>query len=226
MNPHQAEEVAALAQDTPGQCFIVNHCCTPNDRDAEGMARWRAGLLAMGRCHNIAIKLSNYAAYAPDRSLAADRDTLRTCIDAFGPRPLPVRQRLPGGAADHDLCRAVRPLPRGRRRIHLGRAGRRCSTTPPPACIGIGPMTPEPLAFIGTSDLAGLVRGKSVPLAELPGRMGRGVGITPQQPAAVGVRADLRHAVRHGGGPDAGARPGRALHHPHARRAGHHPVPR
>ena len=40
-------------------------------------------------------------------------------------------------------------------------------------------MTPEPLAFIGTSDLAGLLRGKSVPLAELPGRMGRGVGITP-----------------------------------------------
>ena len=39
-------------------------------------------------------------------------------------------------------------------------------------------MTPEPLAFIGTSDLAGLLRGKSVPLAALPGRMGRGVGIT------------------------------------------------
>ncbi|MBC7799176.1 MAG: glutamine synthetase, partial [Gemmatimonadaceae bacterium] len=36
---------------------------------------------------------------------------------------------------------------------------------------------PEALAFIGTSDLAGLVRGKSIPLADLPGRMGRGVGI-------------------------------------------------
>ncbi len=39
-------------------------------------------------------------------------------------------------------------------------------------------MTPEPLAFIGTADLAGLLRGKSIPLADLPGRMGRGVGIT------------------------------------------------
>ena len=36
----------------------------------------------------------------------------------------------------------------------------------------------DALAFIGTSDLAGLLRGKSVPLAELPGRMARGVGIT------------------------------------------------
>ena len=39
-------------------------------------------------------------------------------------------------------------------------------------------MTPETLAFIGSSDLAGLLRGKSVPLAELDGRMARGVGIT------------------------------------------------
>ena len=38
-------------------------------------------------------------------------------------------------------------------------------------------MTPEPLAFIGTSDLAGLLRGKSIPWSELERRMGRGVGI-------------------------------------------------
>ena len=40
-------------------------------------------------------------------------------------------------------------------------------------------MTPEPLAFIGTSDLAGLVRGTSVPLAALPGRMAHGGGSAP-----------------------------------------------
>ena len=85
MNAHQAADVAALAEQTPEQVFVVNHCCTPNDRDAEGMARWREGLRTMGRQPNIALKLSNYAAYAPERSFAADRDTLRTCIDAFGP---------------------------------------------------------------------------------------------------------------------------------------------
>ncbi len=36
---------------------------------------------------------------------------------------------------------------------------------------------PEPLAFIGTSDLAGLLRGKSIPWSELERRMGRGVGM-------------------------------------------------
>jgi glutamine synthetase len=39
-------------------------------------------------------------------------------------------------------------------------------------------MTPEAVVFVGTSDLAGLVRGKSFPAAELDGRMARGVGIT------------------------------------------------
>ena len=104
MNPHQADEVAALARDVPGQAFIVNHCCTPNDRDPEGMARWRAGLRAMGRQPNIAIKLSNYAAYAPDRSFAADRDTLRTCIDAFGPA------RCMFGS-DYPVARRTMPYP-------------------------------------------------------------------------------------------------------------------
>ncbi|MGI4941581.1 MAG: amidohydrolase family protein [Janthinobacterium lividum] len=85
MNAHQALEVAALARAMPGQTFVVNHCCTPNDRDEAGMARWRHGLAAMGKEQNILIKLSNFAAYAPDRSFEADRDTLRTCIDAFGP---------------------------------------------------------------------------------------------------------------------------------------------
>ncbi len=37
-------------------------------------------------------------------------------------------------------------------------------------------MTTEALAFVGTSDLAGLVRGKSFPLADLPSRLERGIG--------------------------------------------------
>ncbi len=113
MNPHQAEEVAALAGDVPGQSFIVNHCCTPNDRDEDGMARWRSGLKAMGRQPNIALKLSNYAAYSPTRSAAEDRDTLLTCIDAFGTdrclfgSDYPVARRTMRFAALCDRFRAV-----------------------------------------------------------------------------------------------------------------------
>ena len=39
-------------------------------------------------------------------------------------------------------------------------------------------MHSEPLIFVGTCDLAGLVRGKGFPLAELPNRLRDGVGLT------------------------------------------------
>src|SRR4051812_5563077 len=39
-------------------------------------------------------------------------------------------------------------------------------------------MQREPLIFVGTCDLAGLVRGKGFPAAELPARLRKGVGFT------------------------------------------------
>jgi glutamine synthetase len=36
----------------------------------------------------------------------------------------------------------------------------------------------EPLVFIGTCDLAGIVRGKGFPAAELPTRLHKGIGLT------------------------------------------------
>lgn len=84
MNPWQADEVAQLAGDYPDQMILVNHCCTPNDRDAEGIARWRHGLALMGAHDNVAIKVSNFGAYSPDRSIPALRETVMTCIEAFG----------------------------------------------------------------------------------------------------------------------------------------------
>jgi predicted TIM-barrel fold metal-dependent hydrolase len=86
MNPYQSQEVARLAADFPDQVFVINHCGTPVDRDAEGLERWKQGLKQMGALENIAIKVSNFGAYGQDRSLEALRGTVMTCIDAFGPR--------------------------------------------------------------------------------------------------------------------------------------------
>jgi len=84
MNPYQADEVARLAADFPGQVFIVNHCGTPVDRDEAGLQRWRDGLARMAGQPNIALKVSNFGAYGTDKSLPALRTTVLTCIDAFG----------------------------------------------------------------------------------------------------------------------------------------------
>ena len=85
MNPYQSEDVARLARDLPDLQIVVNHCATPVDRDEAGLARWRAGLALMAAEPNVAIKVSNFGAYAPDKSQAGLRTAVRTCVNAFGP---------------------------------------------------------------------------------------------------------------------------------------------
>jgi predicted TIM-barrel fold metal-dependent hydrolase len=83
MNPYQADDVARLAADFPDTIFLINHCGTPIDRDAESMAHWRRGLKLMAERPNIAIKVSNFAA-SSGGSVTAMRDIAMTCIDTFG----------------------------------------------------------------------------------------------------------------------------------------------
>ena len=52
--PGQMADALRLVRDFPDQTFILNHCGSPVDRDPEGMARWRAGLAALGREPNVA----------------------------------------------------------------------------------------------------------------------------------------------------------------------------
>ena len=113
MNPYQAAEVARLAQDFPNQTIIINHCCTPNDRDDAGIARWRNGLALLAAQPNVAIKVSNFGAYAADRSLPVLRQTVMGCIDAFGTAramfgtDYPVARRSMGYGAMVDAFAAI-----------------------------------------------------------------------------------------------------------------------
>jgi predicted TIM-barrel fold metal-dependent hydrolase len=82
--PYQAEEVARLAHDFPDQTFIINHCGSPIDRDREGMARWRAGLRALGSAPNVRIKISALTAYDPSPTPESLREVALHCIESFG----------------------------------------------------------------------------------------------------------------------------------------------
>jgi predicted TIM-barrel fold metal-dependent hydrolase len=82
--PYQAEEVARLAHDFPDQTFIINHCGSPIDRDREGMARWRAGLRALGSAPNVQIKISALTAYDPSPTPESLREVALHCIESFG----------------------------------------------------------------------------------------------------------------------------------------------
>ena len=81
----QLFEAARLVADFPDQAFVLEHCGSPIDRDAEAMRRWREGLAAVARSPNVAIKISDPFAYDPKWTLASLRDVVLACIDAFGP---------------------------------------------------------------------------------------------------------------------------------------------
>ena len=82
--PNQHEEAARLAADFPDQLFILNHCGSPIERDADGMASWRRGLGALARQPNVAIKISDLVAYDHDWTLDSLRMVTIACIEAFG----------------------------------------------------------------------------------------------------------------------------------------------
>ncbi|WP_421990214.1 amidohydrolase family protein [Roseococcus sp.] len=125
-NPWQASAIAELAADFPDLPIVVNHCCSPMDRDEAGLRRWHEGLAALGRRPNIHLKLSNLARYAPALTPEAARAVLRPCLDAFGAErclwgsDYPVARRELGYAATLDLFRrAIAPLPAADQRALL-----------------------------------------------------------------------------------------------------------
>jgi predicted TIM-barrel fold metal-dependent hydrolase len=82
--PSQMAEAAALAARFSDTQFILNHGGSPADRDAEGTARWRAGLKLLAAQPNVAIKISDLVAYDRDWTLESLRPVVLACIDAFG----------------------------------------------------------------------------------------------------------------------------------------------
>ncbi|CAN7638505.1 amidohydrolase family protein [Mesorhizobium amorphae] len=82
--PRQLGDAARLAAAFPDQQFVLNHCGSPIDRDAEGMRRWRDALRLLAEHDNVAIKISDLVAYDHDWTLDSLRPVVVHCIDCFG----------------------------------------------------------------------------------------------------------------------------------------------
>ncbi|MHA1547578.1 MAG: amidohydrolase family protein [Alphaproteobacteria bacterium] len=85
ITPWQALDAYRLAMDHPAIPIAINHCGSPIDRDAEGMARWRAGLHQLAKAPNTVIKISDPVAYDPHWTAQSLREVILACLDAFGP---------------------------------------------------------------------------------------------------------------------------------------------
>jgi predicted TIM-barrel fold metal-dependent hydrolase len=84
--PGQLGDAARLARAFPDQLFVLNHCGSPIDRDADSMQEWRDGLRALAAAPNVMIKISDLVAYDHSWALESLRPVVLHCIDCFGPR--------------------------------------------------------------------------------------------------------------------------------------------
>ena len=80
----QLAEALDLAQAFPDTQIIVNHTGSPADRDDDAIAAWRAGMSALARAANVAVKISDLGAYDHDWTTESTRPFIRHTIEAFG----------------------------------------------------------------------------------------------------------------------------------------------
>ena len=73
---------AAAASDPPGGVPLPAQACQRECLEGY-MNKY---LAAMAAHENVALKVSNFGAYSPDRSIPALRETVMGCIEAFGTR--------------------------------------------------------------------------------------------------------------------------------------------
>ena len=84
VNGGQLGEVARLATAFPDLTIIVNHAGSPVDRDTEGLAKWREGLDRIAAAPNVAIKISDLAAYDHAWTIESYRPIVRAILGIFG----------------------------------------------------------------------------------------------------------------------------------------------
>ena len=85
ISPWQLADALILAADHPDMRFVVNHCGSPMDRDADGLARWREGLRALAAADNVLLKVSDPVAYDPQWTVTSLAGIIDHCIDCFTP---------------------------------------------------------------------------------------------------------------------------------------------
>jgi predicted TIM-barrel fold metal-dependent hydrolase len=82
--PWQMRDAMRLVTDFPETRFVLNHCGSPVDRSAEGMALWRRGLKDLARAENVQVKISDLVAYDNDWTLGSLASVIVHCLECFG----------------------------------------------------------------------------------------------------------------------------------------------
>lgn len=82
--PAQMAAAAAFARQHPATQFVLNHAGMPADRDAEGLAIWKRGMMELAACPNVAAKISGLGMVDHRWTIDSIRPFVRGTLDAFG----------------------------------------------------------------------------------------------------------------------------------------------
>lgn len=93
--PHQLAEAARLLARVPGLAVAVEHAGSPEDRTAEGLAAWRAGMADLAALDRSVVKLSALQAVHPPGDAAGIACTIEVLADLFGPNRMAIGTDFP-----------------------------------------------------------------------------------------------------------------------------------
>jgi len=82
--PSQMKDAAAVANRHSETQIILNHAGMPVDRDAAGIATWRAGMRALAANDNVSVKISGLGMVDWNWTTASIRPFVLETIDFFG----------------------------------------------------------------------------------------------------------------------------------------------
>jgi predicted TIM-barrel fold metal-dependent hydrolase len=85
IEPHQLVQASALAADFGALPFILDHGGYMTRRGIGTDETWRAGIRALARQPNVAVKASDYSTIDPSFSVRGFGDFVRELVDVFGP---------------------------------------------------------------------------------------------------------------------------------------------
>lgn len=93
---HQLPELLDVVRLHPDIRFTVAVMGWPLDLTADGQARWRDAMAAIGRCENVCVSISAVeCVLGRDWTVAAARPWVETIIDHFGPERCMLGSHLP-----------------------------------------------------------------------------------------------------------------------------------
>jgi predicted TIM-barrel fold metal-dependent hydrolase len=80
----QMEDGAKLARDFPNITFVLEHAGMLEDRSADGLERWRAGMRALADCSNVNVKLSGLGTFDHAYQLELVAPIIADTVAMFG----------------------------------------------------------------------------------------------------------------------------------------------